>query len=347
MIDDDNEAPSEPSDNTLPSPEFPAWLSNLAPPMPIVPLPREGDVIDHYTVVRRIGEGAFGRVYHVYNRHLRRDETLKLSRFRGQALPTELGLDLPRGVRIQTLSHHGDYHGYGYLTYYPYLEGESLAQHLQTGALSEARALRVSHDLAVLLRDLHARKVVHRDVKPSNVLVEPTGDVWLLDFGLASAGPDTGHRNTPCGTPGYVSPEQARGEQVDSRSDVFSAAVLLYVCLGGSLTVNSERTHQRNRLISKTLGPNDLRSLNVSRALKKLLESGCCLDPAHRPDITEWEEQLGKMRAQKRRSPWSRVLLTLLQAAVVASGTYLAMDYWALNNTLTPNAAAQKRSAQP
>lgn len=343
---DDNDAPSEPSDDTLPSPEFPDWLANLAPPMPIVPLPREGDVIDHYTVVRRIGEGAFGRVYHVYNRHLRRDETLKLSRFRGQALPAELGLDLPRGVRIQTLSHHGDYYGYGYLTYYPYLEGQSLAQHLQTQALSEARALRVSHDLAVLLRDLHARNVVHRDVKPSNVLVEPTGDVWLLDFGLASAGPDTARRNTPCGTPGYVSPEQARGEQVDSRSDVFSAAVLLYVCLGGSLTGNSERTHQRNRLISKAVGPSDLRSLNVSRSLKKLIESGCSLDPAHRPDITEWEEQLGKLRAQRRTST-SRVMLTLLQAALVGAGTYLAMNYWALKNTLNPNAAAQTNSALP
>lgn len=298
----------------------PAWLGDVAPPMAVIPLPRPGDRLDHFTVIRRVGEGAFGRVYQVFNTHLRRHETLKLSRFRGHAAPSELRLDLPRGVRIQVLSHHGDYHGYRYLAYYPFLEGESLGQHLTRAQLTETEALRVSHDLAVLLRCLHAKNVIHRDIKPSNVLVEPRGDVWLLDFGLASTGAESSMDQGPCGTPGYVSPEQARGEPVDSRSDVFSAAVLLFACMGGAVPGSGVRTNQHERLLAAVIGAAELRTLDASRATKKLIASGCRLEIAERPDITAWEAHLGKLRSPKR-NPISRgTLVAILLSALCGAG---------------------------
>lgn len=298
----------------------PAWLGDVAPPMPVIPLPQPGDHIEHYTVIRRVGEGAFGRVYQVFNNHLQRHETLKLSRFRGHAAPSELRLDLPRGVRIQVLSHHGDFKGYRYLAYYPFLEGESLGQHLSRARLTETEALRVSHDLAVLLRDLHANNVIHRDIKPSNVLVEPRGDVWLLDFGLASTGAESGHEQGPCGTPGYVAPEQARGEPVDSRSDVFSAAVLLFACMGGAVPGSGVRTNQPARLLAAVIGASELRSLDASRATKKLIASGCRLEVAERLDITAWEEQLGKLRLHKRNPRPRGTLVAILITALCSAG---------------------------
>lgn len=304
------------------------WLGDVAPPIPVVRLPQPGETIDHYVVVALVGEGAFGRVYQVHNKHLQREETLKLHRYQGGSVPSELRLDLPKGVRIQVLSHHGQYRGRPYLTYFPFLEGESLQQRIAHGPLSEQEASRVSHDLAVLLRELHGRSIVHRDIKPSNVLVERTGDVWLLDFGFACTQGAPTRPGELCGTPGYVSPEQAKGERVDSRSDVFSAAVLLYACLGGSVPLRWGTT-RRDQLVPAIIEPAQVRALRVSRALERLILSGCCLDVEQRPDITAWEAELGKLRAPRRTTTlrsYLSTLLALLFAALTGAGLARACD---------------------
>ena len=308
--------------------DIPGWLGDVAPPVPVVRLPLPGEAIGHYVVVGLVGEGAFARVYQVHNTHLQRQETLKLYRYQGSAIPSELRLDLPKGVRIQVLSHHGQYYGRPYITYFPFLDGESLAQRIERGRLSDSEAARVSHDLAVLLRELHGRSIVHRDIKPSNVLVERTGDVWLLDFGFACAQGAPMGPNSLCGTHGYVSPEQARGEQLDSRSDVFSAAVLLYACLGGSVP-HRLRTTRRDELIPAVIGPEQVRALGVSRGLRRLILSGCRHDLDQRPDITTWEAELGKLRAPRRTtSPRSHLAtaLALLLAALAGAGFMRACD---------------------
>lgn len=319
---------AEPPNSEPVSADPPSWLGDVAPPIPVVRLPQPGEAVDHYVVVALVGEGAFGRVYQVRNTHLQRQETLKLHRYRGGSIPSELRLDLPKGVRIQVLSHHGQYHGHPYLTYFPFLEGESLQQRIARGPLSEPEASRVSHDLAVLLRELHGRSIVHRDIKPSNVLVERTGDVWLLDFGFACTQGAIMRPGELCGTPGYVSPEQANGARVDSRSDVFSAAVLLYACLGGSVP-HRLRTTRRDQLVPAVIGPAQVRALRVSRALERLILSGCRLDVEQRPDITTWEAELGKLRAPKRTTSLRGYLTTalaLLLAALTGAGLARACD---------------------
>jgi hypothetical protein len=120
------------------------------------------------------------------------------------------------------------------------VEGESLRSVLDAGALPRERALRLALDLARGLGAAHARGVVHRDLKPGNLIVTRDGSLKILDFGLAritvpepGADLDATRPGTVLGTAGYLSPEQARGEPADPRSDIFAAGAILFEMLTG------------------------------------------------------------------------------------------------------------------
>ena len=126
-----------------------------------------------------------------------------------------------------------------------YLEGETLAAQLKRGPLTPSRALEVAARIAGAVGAAHARGLVHRDLKPQNVIIAPSGDVKLLDFGIAKRLPDTPaaaaaettsdwiRPGAVIGTPGYMSPEQIRAAPVDGRTDLFSLGCVLYECLTG------------------------------------------------------------------------------------------------------------------
>jgi serine/threonine-protein kinase len=125
------------------------------------------------------------------------------------------------------------------------VQGESLRQRLECGPMAIATGLDLAEQVAEGLTAAHAGGVVHRDLKPENVMITPDGVVKLLDFGLAKIGTDadaslvatstfvTCDGSKILGTPEYMSPEQATGEPLDARSDVFSFGILLYEILAG------------------------------------------------------------------------------------------------------------------
>lgn len=126
-----------------------------------------------------------------------------------------------------------------------FIQGEDLKRHLANGARFSVRAaLAMVHELLLALDHAHRQNVVHRDIKPANLLVEPSGRVKLTDFGVARIQePDESHLTQvggAVGTPKYMSPEQAKGLRGDSRSDLFSAGVVLYELLTGSLPFDGE-----------------------------------------------------------------------------------------------------------
>ncbi|MBA3314127.1 MAG: protein kinase [Planctomycetaceae bacterium] len=146
----------------------------------------------------------------------------------------------------------------------PYLAGESLQKRLdERGALELVEVLRIARQVAAGLAAAHAQGLVHRDIKPANVLLDNGVErVVLTDFGLARAADDASltRSGVIAGTPQYMSPEQARGEAVDHRSDLFSLGSMMYVMCTGRLPFRAETAYGVLRRISET-HPHPLRDL--------------------------------------------------------------------------------------
>lgn len=190
-----------------------------------------------------IGEGTFGRVFRGYDRRLARPVAIKVikpwwteepewaERFEREAqLMARLGD--PGIVQIHDIGHGED--GLYYVA--ELVDGESLADRLKRGPLAAREALEVAAQLCRALIPAHAQRVVHRDIKPGNVLITHDGRVKVGDFGVArlAEGTSDGPGGTVLGTPRYMAPEQARGRTPTPATDVYGAGVVLYEMLAGA-----------------------------------------------------------------------------------------------------------------
>jgi len=206
---------------------------------------RTGDVVDgRYAILERAGIGGVGSVYRAFDRQTQGLVAVKVlhvphataqARFLTEAR-TLAGLEHPHIVRYVT---HGIHDEEPFLVM-EWLEGESLDRRLGRERFTIDESIDVARRIASALGAAHVRGIVHRDVKPSNVLlVDNTLDkLRLLDFGIArvdDAGGSLTRTGNVLGTPGYMSPEQARGDKryIDARADVFSLGCVLFECLTG------------------------------------------------------------------------------------------------------------------
>ena len=205
---------------------------------------RIGSEFVGYRIDELIGRGGMGVVYRAYDLRLKRTVALKLmapelaldQRFRERfAREAELAMSLEH-PNVVPIHDAGDIDGRLYLAM-RYVEGTDLRALLRAeGALDPARALAICSQVANALDAAHANGLVHRDVKPSNVLLDANEHVYLADFGLTrrldeQGGPAGEGRSV--GTPAYLAPEQIEGGSVDGRTDVYSLGCLLYECLTG------------------------------------------------------------------------------------------------------------------
>lgn len=211
--------------------------------------------LGRYNIVRVLGKGAMGVVYEGRDPNLDRQVAIKTIRV--QSLSADAAAEYEGRFRTEARSaarlHHpnivsvfdsGQDGDAAYLVM-EFIQGEDLKHHLENGARFSVRsAIVMVHDLLMALDHAHRQNVVHRDVKPANMLIELSGRVKLTDFGVARIQePDETNLTQvggAVGTPKYMSPEQAKGLRGDSRSDVFSAGVVLYELLTGILPFDGE-----------------------------------------------------------------------------------------------------------
>lgn len=200
--------------------------------------------IGRYRLIRLIGEGTFGRVYLAFDTELQRHVAIKVPsprRFRGPEdaqsylaeARTVASLDHPNIVPVYDI---GQTESGGIYIVSKFIEGETLFDLIEGDRPSCDEAARLTATIAEALYHAHQKRLVHRDIKPRNILIEDsTGQPYITDFGLAIREEDYMHDGIVAGTPAYMSPEQIRGEghRLDGRSDVFSLGVIFYQLLTG------------------------------------------------------------------------------------------------------------------
>lgn len=252
------------------------------------------EVVGHYRILERIGQGGMGVVYRGWDTRLERPVAIKqiherllhdpsaVRRLRKEALAAA-SIDHPYICKVyELLEHDGQT-----LIVMEYVEGETLADSLRRRTLSVPEVLRFSVEIAEAVGEAHARQLVHCDLKPANILITRHRHVKVMDFGLAridtqtpsdeleTVSPSSG--SPRAGTPYYMAPEQAVGDPVDARTDIFAIGVLIFECLTGRLPFEGDTvaSYIRNLL---TQPPPPLRTLapaapeGMERIVLKCLE---------------------------------------------------------------------------
>lgn len=262
----------------------------------------EGELgwLAHYRVQRVLGEGGMGAVFLAEDMELRRPVALKVLKpelvqdvsARQRFLREARALAAMHDEHIITIYQVGQEQDLPFLAM-EYLEGEPLDQRLRRElALPIREVLRIGRETAQGLAAAHAKGLVHRDIKPANLwLVAPTGQVKILDFGLALAPQDQIHltRNgCVVGTPSYMAPEQARGESIDHRCDLFSLGCVLYHLATGSRPFVGETTMALLTALALDR-PRPLRGLNTDCpvALEELVQNLLEKKPEDRPQSAQ------------------------------------------------------------
>jgi eukaryotic-like serine/threonine-protein kinase len=228
---------------------------------------KTGTRLGRYEILSHLGTGGMGEVYRAHDTRLGRDVALKI-------LPGDVAADPDRMRRFEqearaasALNHPNiitihdiDSRESTSFIAMEFIEGATLRERMRTEPMPLAEALNVAVQIAGALAAAHVSRIVHRDIKPENIIVRGDGIVKVLDFGLAKlTGPEPDdaldgdaptrvHHKTKSGlvvgTATYMSPEQARGQQVDARTDIFSVGVVLYELLTGRLPFAGASTYE-------------------------------------------------------------------------------------------------------
>ena len=326
---------------------------------------RIGDNLGPYRIVSPIGAGGMGEVFRAWDTRLERDVAVKVvrtgafldedkrRRFRKEALALAR-LNHPNIAAVYDV---GQNDGVDYIVM-EYVAGQSLAEKLQTGSLPLQEGLSLGAEVAAALEEAHEQGVVHRDLKPSNIAITMKGHAKVLDFGLAkllaTADPDvtvsSEQTQGPIGTLLYMSPEQAEGKEVDSRTDLWSLGVVLYETLSGqkpfrghsALAALQSITKETPKRLSESCAGAPVEAERIiSRALEKDVRRRYQTASEMHRDLAQVRMQVSGSTAHPGSVSLSRQYATTIIAALIVlilAGGWLyrrsEKKHWALEQAL-------------
>ena len=250
--------------------------------------------IGRFEIAERVGSGAFGAVFRAADVMLGRTVAIKIPHLADLTNSQEVERFMREARSVAQLHHPGivPVHEVGYAEGVPYLvsefvEGITLADRLTAGPFAPRDAAELVAAVADALEYAHGKGVIHRDVKPSNIMFTPEGRPRLMDFGMAKREGGELTMTTEgqvLGTPAYMSPEQARGEarRVDGRSDVYSAGVVLYQLLCGELPFRGNGRMVLHQVIHEEPPPPRRIHDRVPRDLERICLKAMSKEPGHR-----------------------------------------------------------------
>jgi eukaryotic-like serine/threonine-protein kinase len=251
-----------------------------------------GTIVSHYRILEKLGEGGMGIVYKAEDNRLKRTIALKFlpphtlsseeerERFTREA-QAAASLNHPNIATVFAIDEHDG----GRFIAMEYIRGENLSQKLRSGPMKIPDALDIAIQIAEGLHAAHENGILHRDMKSANVMVTDKGQVKIMDFGLAKLKGVSllTRQGSTLGTVSYMSPEQARGEKVDRRTDIWSLGVVLYEMLTGRLPFAGEFEQSIiYGIINSEPEPVTSVRSNVPMELDRILAKLMAKDPADR-----------------------------------------------------------------
>ena len=298
--------------------EYPEEFALLAPPQQ----PGEVGRLGHYRVLGVIGSGGMGVVFLAEDPQLERSVALKVMKpaLARNAQAKERFLREARAMAavehecIVPIYQVGEDGGVPFIAM-PLLRGQTLQERLRKGPLPPQEALRVARQVAAALAAAHRRGLIHRDIKPGNIWLEKNGRVRLLDFGLArpqTQDTELTHSGAVIGTPNYMAPEQARGEKLDPRCDLFSLGAVLYHMLSGRQPFGGKTLAMvLAAVMQQEPPPLDSIVKGLPRELVLLVHQLLAKDPQRRPpsaaevfkQLTRLEKQLQHTQVEVQKPP--------------------------------------------
>lgn len=338
----------------------------------IASLPRHAPParISHYRIEKRVGAGGMGEVFKAHDENLRRVVALKMlpaefisdaeriQRFEQEAFAASR-LNHPNIITIFEITHTSDEH----FIVQEFVEGRTLRELLRDpgtkkpSRLELERALEIAVQIARALKAAHTAWIIHRDIKPENIMVRDDGLVKVLDFGIAKLGDERASAsnrdnlttvapplNDPAltiagaimGTASYMSPEQARGEPLDGRTDLFSLGVVLYEMVTGvQLFAGAARTEvlERLKLSDEVVGPG-FRFGRIPKELQRILRRALRSDRDERyASASELLDDLTRLKARLENRTMRRIVRISALAVIAALAVVAVTAYLSVNET--------------
>jgi len=239
---------------------------------------------NRYEIIERIGGGGMSVVYKAKCKVLNRYVAIKVLRDELTSDPDFVDKFKQESLSAASLTHANIVNIYDtgiedgiYYIVMEYIKGETLKDYIKSkGSLDEQETIRISRQIAEALKQAHSNKIVHRDIKPHNILMTSEGIVKVTDFGIARASTSSTINNTSnvIGSVHYFSPEQARGGYVDEKSDIYSLGIVMYEMITGSLPFDADNhiTVAMKQIQEKPVPPTEKLNKNkISQALEDII----------------------------------------------------------------------------